>query len=279
MNFADHWLLAQFRRGLTQTSVARAANDLFVGLLTYRLWGVLGVHDIRQRYRRSRIGPLWITISMGIFIGALGFVYGKLFGRPFDSYITYLAAGFLVWSFLSTTVIDGANVFLRSGGMIKQLNAPLSVYVYRMLWVNLLIFMHNSLIFFGLAWWFAIPLGGITLLAIPAMLVVLLNGCWVALLLGLLSARYRDIPLMLQSSMQLIFFLTPVIWQPEMLPGRPMLLTGNPFYHFLELVRAPLLGSLPSLENLLVVLGCTVLGWAVAFASFAVYRWRIPYWT
>ena len=278
MKTPQHWLIAQFRQGLNADNRVRAVRDLRAGFGHVELWAVLGLHDIRQRYRRSKIGPFWITLSMGIFIGALGLVYGKLFGRALDAYITYLAAGFLVWSFMSTTILDGARVFLRSGGMIKQLTAPLSVYVLRMVWENLIIFFHNIWIFIGLAIWFGIGFGWVTLLAVPGVLLLLVNGLWVGLLLGLLSARFRDIPLMLQSSMQLIFFLTPIIWEPGMLPGRPLLLSGNPFYHFLELVRAPLLGQIPSLENLLVALAVTLVGWTVAFAFFVVYRWRIPYW-
>ena len=274
----SHWLAAQVENGLNQQNLTRSADDLLTGLARYPLWGVLGLHEIRQRYRRSKIGPFWITLSMGIFIGALGLLYGKIFGRTLDEYMPYLAAGFLVWSFLSTTILDGAKVFLRSGGMITQLSAPLSVYVYRMVWVNLIIFLHNIWIYIALALWFDIPLGPVTLLAIPAMLLLAINAIWVGLVLGLLSARFRDIPLMLQSAVQLAFFITPVIWKADMLPGRPILLSGNPFYHFVELVRAPLLGTLPSTENLFVVLAITFLGWVFCFLLFAIYRWRIAYW-
>jgi ABC-2 type transport system permease protein len=273
-----NWLFAQLRRGLTAHNLRLALADVTDGARRYGLWGTLGLQDIRQRYRRSSIGPLWITLSMGIFIGALGLLYGKLFGNPLEEYLPYLAAGFLVWAFLSTSVLDGAKVFVNAGGTILQLNAPLSVYVYKTVWINLIIFLHNIWVYLFIALWFGISPGWAMLLVIPALLLLLLNAVWVGLLLGLVSARFRDLPIMLTSVIQLVFFLTPIIWKPEMLPDRPLLLVGNPFYHYVEVLRAPLLGQMPSLSNIGVVLAGTISGWAVCLFFYTAYRWRIAYW-
>ncbi|NEX17201.1 MAG: ABC transporter permease [Halochromatium sp.] len=278
MNRHSHWLVEQFRSGLTREQAAAAFQDLQSGLQRYQLWAVLGLYEIKQRYRRSRIGPLWITLSMGIFIGALGLLYGAILGQPLSEYMPYLAAGFLVWTFISSAVVEGAEVFLNAGGVIKQLNAPLSTYVYRLVWGNLIIFLHNLLIFITLALWFQVEVGLPTLFVIPGLMLLAINAVWIGLLLGLLSARFRDIPLMLKSGIQLIFFITPVIWSPDMLPGRPLLLTANPFYHMVEIVRAPLLGVMPSIASLMIVVAIAVIGCAMSLLFYSVYRWRIAYW-
>ena len=116
------------------------------------------------------------------------------------------------------------------------------------------------------------------LLTVPAVFVLLLNGFWMALLLGMLSARFRDIPLVLANAVQVLFFVTPVIWTPNMLPGRALILDLNPFYHLIEILRAPLLGSAPTAENWVAVIVITITGWAAALWFFSAYRWRLAYW-
>lgn len=264
--------------GASRDQVRCALADLETGFRRYQLWAVLGFYEIKQRYRRSRIGPLWITLSMGIFIGALGILYGAILGQPLGDYMPYLAAGFLTWSFLSAAITDGSEVFLRSGGVITQLNAPLSTYVYRLVCVNVIIFLHNMLIFVVVVVWFAVDFTPASLFFIPGLVLLSFNAAWMVMFFGLFSTRFRDIPLMLKSVIQLMFFVTPVIWSVEMLPGRPVLVTWNPFYHLVEIVRAPLLGELPALESVAVAAGLAAAGTVVSFYAFVLFRRRIAYW-
>ena len=101
---------------------------------------------------------------------------------------------------------------------------------------------------------------------------------WVGLLFGVLSARYRDVPPLVASITRIAFFVTPIIWMPEHLPARAVLLEFNPFFHLLELVRAPLLGQVPGLVSWLAVMCVTFSGWLVTFALFLRCRGRIAYW-
>jgi len=258
--------------------MSRATADIVGGWRRRVLWGTMGLHDIRQRYRRSILGPFWITLSMGIMVGALGLLYGTIFKQDMHDYLPFLAAGFILWGLISALITDGTQVFIGAGGLIRQLPAPLSAHVYRLLWSSLITFAHNALIFVVVALWFGLNPGWTALLALPALGVLLLNGFWMALLLGLLSARFRDIPLVVANVVQIMFFMTPVIWKPEMLPGRALILDLNPFYHLVEILRAPLLGEVPALENWLAVIGITLVGWAIALWFYSAYRWRIPYW-
>lgn len=271
-------LLAQLRDGLSRRQIQRAIDDLLTGLRRYPLWGMIGFHEMRQRYRRSFLGPFWITISMGVMVLALGLLYGKIFNQDLSLYLPFLSAGFVVWGLLSQLILEGSQAFISSEGMMRQLAAPVSLYVYRVVWTNLLIFAHNIWVFVGVALWFGVDIGWSSLLAIPGLAVLLVNGVWAGLLFGLLSARFRDVPLILGSVVQVMFFITPVIWRPSMLPDRALLLDLNPFYHLIEIVRAPLLGMPPQWENWVAALLITLVGWAATLVLFATYRWRIAYW-
>ena len=256
----------------------RALFDLVQGARAHHLWYLLGWRDIRQRYRRSLLGPLWLTLSMGALVGALGFLYGMLLGVETAAYMPFLALGFIVWALISGVITDGCQVFINAESIIKQVGLPLSVHVYRLLCRNLLILFHNALVFVVVAAVFGVWPGWAGLLALPGLVLLCLNGLWVALLLGIVSARFRDVPPIVASIVRICFFVTPIIWMPELVPARATVLEINPFYHLVEVVRAPLLGEVPGLSSWIAVLCMTVGGWVLAFAFFRRYRWRIAYW-
>lgn len=271
-------ILAQLRHGLTESNVRRAIGDIHQGIAQRDLWMTMAGRDMRQRYRRSVIGPFWLTLSMGVFVAALSILYAGILRQPLDEYLPYVAAGFIVWGLVSAMVLDATVTFTSNDGIIRQLKAPLSLYVFKMVWVNLVIFLHNILIYVIVALWFSINPGITLFMVLPGLAILALNGLWLGLMLGLVSARFRDVPQIMASVIQVMFFLTPIIWRPDMLPGRTFLVDGNPFYHLIEIVRAPLLGSIPPIETYLMVLAITLLGWLATLLLYATYRWRIPYW-
>ena len=260
------------------TQVAAALLDLAKGARSYHLWGLLGWQDVRRRYRRSLIGPFWLTISMGVLVAVLSVLYGALLKVEIAGYAPYLALGFIIWTLLSAFINEGCSVYTDAGSIIKQVNLPLSVHVFRVVWRNLIIFFHNVAIFIVVAVIFSIWPSWTGLLVLPGLILLCVNGVWMGLLFGLVSARFRDVPPIMDSIVRIVFFITPIIWMPELLPERAMLLSFNPFFHFLELVRAPLLGQTPELVSWIVVLGMTLCGWLVALIMYCNYRWRVAYW-
>lgn len=258
--------------------IALAIDDFRDGLASIHVWPMLGWLEIKQRYRRSILGPFWLTISTGAMIGGMGPLYGRLFGLDLATYFPYLAVSFIVWLFIASVVNDACMVFISSEGFIKQMKVPLTVFVLRMVWKNLIIFGHNVIIA-ALVLLFWPPALSAQMLLIPlGVLMVAINSIWLGALLGLLCARFRDIPQIVGSLVQVAFFLTPVMWKPEMLKSSQWAATWNPFYHFLEVIRGPLVAGATNWSSWLVVFGITVLGYAVTLLFFARYRARIAYW-
>jgi len=254
-----------------------AVADMLEGLKLWELWCSLGWHDIRQRYRRSIVGPFWLTLSMGIMVGGLAYLYAGLFGQDVESYLPYVATGIIIFTMISSLAAEGSTVFIGSAALILQLRAPLSIYVYQMLWRNLLIFAHNISIYALILLFVKIDLGWNFFLAFAGLFLVLLNGFWVGLTLGGLSARFRDVPLIVGSVMQVAFFLTPIFWTPSSLPNRALFVNLNPFYYLIEIIRMPLLGKTPPLSIWLVVIGFNCVGAVVATLFYGRYRGRIAY--
>lgn len=255
-----------------------ALKDMHDGIASIYIWPMLGWQEIKQRYRRSMLGPLWLTISTGAMIAGMGPLYGRLFNQDISTYFPYLATSLVVWQLIAGLINDCCNAFIAAEGYIKQIKLPLSIHVLRVVWRNLIVFGHNLLIVaLVLAWYQPGSLRDLPI-AVVGIGLVALNGFWLGILLGLLCARFRDIPQIVTSLVQVALFLTPVMWHASMLGKYIWAAEINPLYHFLEIVRAPLLGQHPELLTWYAVIGITVAGYAVTLLVFSRFRARIAYW-
>jgi len=255
-----------------------ASNDIFCGIMLARVWTMLAWQEIRQRYRRSVLGPFWLTISTAIMILGIGVIYGSIFGSTRSKYLPYIAMSFVIWQLLAALLNEACQAFIVAEGYIKQIKLPLSLHVLRVVWRNLIIFAHNLPIIVAALFVSRPPLSW-ELLEVPlGVLVLALNGVWAGLLLGMLCARFRDIPQIVASIVQLAFFVTPVMWEASMLKSHRWVLSVNPLYHFMETIRAPLLGSAPSSGSWLVVISITIVGSLITLLVFKRFRARIAYW-
>ena len=263
---------------LNRQSLRLALKDIKDGAFSIYLWPMLGWLEIKQRYRRSVLGPFWLTISTGAMIGGMGPLYGRLLGQDVSSYFSYLGVGIIVWFLIASLINDSCNAFISAGGYIQQLKLPLTVHVLRVVWRNLIIFAHNLVIVALILIFYRPNIGWSSLLMPLGVLLIAVNGVWLGILLGLLCARFRDIPQIVNSLVQVAFFLTPVIWKAEMLGKYRWTAEVNPLSHFLEIVRAPLVSGTTNTRSWAVVLAITVVGYAVTLAMFSRFRARIAYW-
>lgn len=260
------------------SEAVHALHDLNDGLSNWKLWTMMGWLDIKRRYRRSVLGPFWLTLSMAVTVLTLGVLYGSLFNLDSKSYVPFLCLGMVCWEFVSKSITEGCRTFLDLEHLIKQIRLPLSTHVAGVVWRNTATFLHNIVIFLVVAVIFQVWPGAIGLLVIPGLILLVLNLFWMTLLLALICARFRDVPQIVQTAVQLLFFVTPVFWKPEMLKGLGPVVEFNPFFHMIELVRAPLLGQAPTALNWIVMLATLALGGTLTFRLFARFRKRVPYW-
>jgi len=255
-----------------------AVRDLAEGLAKFWLWGELAKQDIRLRYRGSMLGPFWVTISTIIMVGAMGFLYAKLFHTAASSYLPFLTAGLIVWQFVASLITEGCGAFTSVSSVIQQVPLPYSIHVYRLVARNLLVLGHNIVIIPFILWMFHVtPDWGV--LWIPlGLLVLCVNGAWIAILFGMLSARFRDVPPIVASFVQVIFFVTPVFWAPSALGVWASIGQLNPIFAAIDVIRAPILGQPVAPHSWTVLLLVTAIGSTLTFVVFARLRYRIPFW-
>ena len=265
-------------QGSAASNLSLALKDFKDGVFGVHMWSTLGWQEIRLRYRRSVLGPFWLTISTGALIAGMGPLYGRLFGQDLSTYFPYLAVSFITWTLIASLINECSNAFIAAEGYIKQIKLPLTIHILRVVWKNVLVFAHNALII-AIVLVFYPPAFGWHLLQAPlGVLIIAVNGVWLGLLLGLLCARFRDIPLIIASVVQVGFFLTPVMWKAATLGTLGWAAQINPLFHFLEIVRTPLLGSSASLQSWAAVLLVTVVGYTITLLVFSRFRARIAYW-
>lgn len=263
----------------TPSQLKLACSDITTGFKQWRMWLALAWQDIQLRYRRSILGPFWVTISMSITILGISWLYGYLFQSSLKEYLPYVATGIILWSLYSSLIIEGCQIFIEAENYLKQIKLSYTGLVLRGTMRNFILFLHNIIIMLPIILLFHMPANHTLFLLIPGLFIVFLSGMSYSLILAILSARYRDMTQMIASIMQVIFFLTPIMWFESKLPAEARALIDlNPFVEFLELLRMPLLGGAPSASVWIVALGVTGFGMLLAFLLLMKQRTRIIYW-
>jgi lipopolysaccharide transport system permease protein len=255
-----------------------ALEDLGGALSRWRLAWALARSDIMHRYRGSVLGPFWLTLSTGIMLASLGILYAKLFRIDVNDYLPYLAVSLILWNMVSALVNDASVCLTGQEGVIRQMPLPYSVHALRSVLRNGVIAAHNLPLIAVVFWFFGVGASWNLLLAIPGFALVMVAGFAASLLLGMLCARFRDIPPIIGSVMQIAFFLSAIIWKPEMVGHWEPLLPINPFFAVIEVVRAPIMGTTGSLFTWLAAIGWVGALVAFAWSFFVRFRGRIAFW-
>ena len=257
---------------------ALAVKDLRDGALAWHIWGNLGWQDVKLRYRRSMLGPLWLTLSAAIFIGMIGVLYARFFSQRTGDFVPHVAVGFIVWTLIVSVVNESCVVFVQGENILKQVNLPVTVHVWRMVWRNVLIFFHNFVIVPIVIVIVGKPLT-LYALVLPVSLALLIWNCfWVAVILATICARFRDIPPIVQNVAQLLFFISPIMWTPDFLGSRIWVAHYNPIYHLIELFRAPLLEMRIPAGSFAVCVVMALVGSGLCYSLLVRFRHRITYW-
>lgn len=245
-----------------------------------RLSFFLGWQDVRLMYRRSVLGQFWITLSMAITFVAIGSVFGLIFGLPVVEYLPFLGCGLVFWNFLSLIVNEGAVAFIAGEAFIRQLPLPPVIFFLRSIWKTVFVLLHNAVALALLLVIFPPEPSPAVLLVVPALLIAGAGAAGLALALAMLATRYRDVPQILSAFVQVLFYLTPIVWLPESLPeqARAVILTFNPFYHMIQIMRQPLLGQAPTLQEWSIAGGLAVAFIVIGAAAYVRFRHRLAFW-
>ena len=264
-------------------SLARALADGWAecaaGLANWRIAHLDGTAILRRRYARSALGQFWLTLSTGASIAALGAVWTILWKQPAHEIFPYIAVSMVLWGFMNTLVIEGANAFVNQAHTLSNQGLAVSTFIYSLLYKAVLVLLHDAVIIVLVLLVFQPPIGLDAWRFVPAFALTLVAGFCVSYLTAMLCARYRDVILLATTLMQLMFYVTPVLWRADFLPAQyRWIIEVNPFTAFLSILRDPLLGHPTTAHAWWYALAATaVLVLATLIAAGTVRR-RLIYW-
>lgn len=257
-------------------AILKAWDDYAESFRRYELWMALAWFEIKVQYKRSVLGPFWITLSTGIAIATIGPIYSRLMGSKMDNYFAYLATSIILWNFIAGVVNTTDISLISAEGLLKDAKLPFTLFLIKEIYKNLIMLAHTSVIIVILVFFFTFHIN--LPLFVLSLFVVVLNLFWIGLFLAIFCTRFRDIAQIVTSLVQVAFFVTPVMWQPHMLGDRHFVVDFNPFYYLIDIFRTPILDGNVNLRNLYICIFAAIIGNLVTFFLFAAKRNRIAYW-
>ena len=260
------------------TEIQKAVLDVSKAFELRAVSLALGWNDVKSRYNRSRLGAFWASLSILIFVCALGPIYARLIGAEVREYMIHLLLGFIVWNYVSSIIMDSGREFIASASYLSSFQLSYFSLLFRVVWRNLVVLAYQMLVFVLFALMLKQPISFAWLLAPFALLLTTLSALWMGLLMSVLATRFRDLSELMNNILRLVFFLTPIIWMPRLNPELLIVAELNPFYHLLEIFREPLLHSQINPHSWIISMIIAIVGWLVAFPVFARYRARIAFW-
>lgn len=267
--------------GDTATALGKAEGELTWWTLLWRT-----AHNLRKcfhwawldtvcQYRRSIIGPLWETINMAVLIAGCTVVSSAIFG---GNNLPYIALGIIIWSVILSAVTDGSATFIKNSNYITGTNFSIDLYVGRTVFKTAINFSHHAILYFLAVSFLPVPVGWISLLAIPGIVLLFLNVYWAVVVFAFLSARFRDIEMILRNAVQLAFFITPVFWDYRTIQSdRKFIVEYNILFYYVEIIRAPLLGEIPPPSHYAAVVIATIIGYLLAFIVYRRLRRQLAF--
>lgn len=268
-------------QSLSGAQIGGARWDVISGFVNWRLWAFLGLQDIRQRYRRSSFGPLWLMLGLGVTVLGIGILYSAILKTAPGNYVPFLAISLLLWNFFLPVVLESTGLFQSAAGTLRSIQIPYSSFVLRCITRNLIVAAHCVIVVVAAFVYYRYPVHLVALLAIPGLILLIANLYWISLSLSLICARYRDVGQIVQYTMSLALFLTPVIWIPSKQTqnvSASIFTTLNPLYHLLQIVRSPIFDGRTAGDSFVFCLVMLVLGLSATYFAFRRFRPLVIYW-
>lgn len=261
-----------------QIPLQEACAEIARGVHRWELWLTLAWADTLARYRRTLLGPFWTTLNSTLFVALLAFVYALLWRIELASFLPFVAAGYFVWALFSTSINESCGIFHAHAETLKSVPVPPVAMLLRVLARNLLVFLHGMIVFAGIVLLFG---GTFALLplALPGLAILILFCLGAGLTLAFLCTRFRDFEPIVANLLTVLFFVTPILWQPRLLPaGSEYLAEANVVFHLVSVVREPLLGEVPAPRSYAISALAAAAALLLGVHAYARCRRRLAYW-
>ncbi|MGP2516662.1 ABC transporter permease [Yersinia sp. 2545 StPb PI] len=254
-------------------------NDLLWALQKPQSWLILSWYDIKQRYKRSTLGPFWVTISTGVLVGMLSILWSTIFKLDVKDYLPFFCIGQVVWTYISMQLTESCTGFTQFEYLIKQSKISFSSILLRILSRNLIVFAHNFIIIFIVITFVSPGWSWMALWAILGFIILTVSLFSMSIILAILCTRFRDLQMIVQNVLLVSFYFTPIMWKTHQLSDKlNYIINFNPLVHFFNIIRDPMLGVAPNFNSMLISICVTIVIFFVSMVFMRKYCARIAYW-
>lgn len=233
-------------------------------LWTYReLFYFFTWRDIKVKYKQTALGFLW-AILQPLLMMLIFTVFSRAVKIPSQNIPTeiYIFSGLLIWNIFSSGLTNASASMVSNAPIIKKIYFPRLVIPVSSIIVSIFDFLMAFVLFLGILIFYQQPVAWMAVFTWPLALVICVAatlglGCWIAAL----NVKYRDFRYVIPFLVQVLFFLTPIIYPVSIIsnPVIKYILAASPVYCAVELFRYPLTGILPETSFLLISLSSTLI--------------------
>ena len=253
--------------------------DLLNASKSWRVWSSLAKFDIIKRYKRSFLGPWWITLTMAILILGIGILYSQLFKLDFKNYLLYLSINFTIWAFMRDSILESCQTLIEAKALLHNEKWNILIFTFRVIYKNFIIFLHNIIIFLILGIFLIDQLSIISvLMSISALFFLVIFLLPICILCSIINTRFRDFYMIMSNIMQLLFFLSPILFKKDLLLSFDWLLYINPLALFLLMINEPILTNQFNFSYLSYLTIYFIICTCFTAFIFLRYKNKITYW-
>ena len=260
-----------------RSAVSDILADFRIAARQRAFWTYQAYQKVRLQYARSLIGPLWLTATMALQLVALTYLFSGLFGADMSVIAPWVTVGVIAWTFFSSSLNESSSILLVNKPYIMESETSLIGFVIGVLMKNLIVAAHHLVLLVILIVWFRLWPNAEWLWLLASLPVYVITTASLALILAILTPRFRDLGPLTENILMVGFFLTPVLWRPQSLVRNEFIATFNPLTHLLAIVRQPLLGHAPQTLSWVIALWACGLSLLTALLLLATLRRRIAF--
>jgi lipopolysaccharide transport system permease protein len=245
-------------------------------LFAYReLIQVLVVRDLKARYRGSVLGFLWTSLNPILLMATYTLIFSVYMRSEMEHYAAFLMTGLLPWLWFSSSLLLGATSVVDGGGLLKKVFFPPQVLPAVTVLTNFANFLLSLPLLVGFLLLFGVRVGWTLVALLPLMVIQLVLTYGLTLIVGAVTVRYRDVAQLLANFLAVWFFLSPVLYPPNLVPPKfAALLTLNLMAPLLMGYQSVLLyNTLPLWTPLGIVAGVSVGAIMLGTLVFNRFRW------
>ena len=261
-----------------RSAVSDILADFRIAARQRAFWTYQAYQKVRLQYARSLIGPLWLTATMALQLVALTYLFSGLFGADMSVIAPWVTVGVIAWTFFSSSLNESSSILLVNKPYIMESETSITGFVIGVLMKNLIVAAHHLVLLVILIVWFRLWPNAEWLWLLASLPVYVITTASLALILAILTPRFRDLGPLTENVLMVGFFLTPVLWRPQSLVRNEFIATFNPLTHLLAIVRQPLLGHAPQTLSWVIALWACGLSLLTALLLLATLRRRIAFW-